>query len=70
MHYTGTHSDCEAYNDTVTAGERYMDSTTQWATVRKHPTEDLYAIVKHEDYDADMTLVELDSSWEADDELL
>ena len=68
MHYIGTKEQCEAYNEQVTSGEGYQDTTQRWAEVRQHPTQlDLYAIIKHTSYDDNMQWVEvLDESWSQD----
>lgn len=53
-YYIGTKLQCEAYNQVVTAGENYQGSTARWSEPRKHPTQVLYAIVKHDNYSSDM----------------
>ena len=70
MIYTGTKKQCEAYNDLVTAGERYQGTTTHWANIRKHPTKALYSIPKHPNYDSEMNLLEtLPDDWNNADDI-
>ena len=64
MIYTGTLEQCEAYNSTVTDAQNYQGRTSRWANIRKHPTKDLWCIVKHDDHNSDMTQVEaLSEDW-------
>jgi head-tail adaptor len=63
-YYIGTQSECENYNNTVATAENYQQTTTLWADVRKHPTQELYAIAKHDSYSATMEIVtELTKDW-------
>ena len=52
-YYIGSEKKCEQYRAKVTDGESYIE---RWARLIKHPG--LYAILKHEDYESDMKLVE------------
>lgn len=71
MHYIGTKEQCEAYNEQVTAGENYQDTTQIWAEVRQHPNGSPFAIVKHDKYEAEgMELVEeLSADWFPQEEI-
>ena len=67
MYYTGTQEECLQYNAQVTAGENYSGQTVRWAIARKHPEQTLWAIVKHEDYESEMELVDsLSADWSPD----
>ena len=64
MYYTGTKEECEDYNTKVTLGENYQDSTNNWANVTSNQNGQGFAILKHENYESDMTLInELQSDW-------
>ena len=63
MHYIGTKAECEQYNATVTAGEHYSGGTVRWSNIKKHPEQEIWAIQKHESYECDMELGELDEDW-------
>jgi len=64
MYYTGTKEECEDYNTKVTLGENYQDSTNNWANVTSNQNGQGFAILKHENYESDMTLInELTSDW-------
>lgn len=64
MYYTGTENECNDYLQTVNAGENYSGITSTWANVIEHPTENKCAIVKHENYSAQMTELEsLTEDW-------
>ena len=69
MIYTGTKKQCEAYNDLVTAGERYQGTTTHWANIRKHPDQELWAIKKHPNYESSLPLIELTPDWHKTEQL-
>lgn len=57
-------SDLEAYNNLVKVGERYDNTTTtDWANVIKHKDENLYAILKHDKYPAELETVEDLTGW-------
>jgi len=71
MHYIGTKQQCEAYNEQVTSGEGYQDTTQRWAKVRQHPDGSPFAMVKHDNYEAEeMELVEeLSADWFPQEEI-
>ena len=58
MYYKGTKEQCEDYNAKVTLGENYQGSTTSWANVTKNQKGEGFAILKHESYESDMTLID------------
>ena len=64
-YYTSTtKADLEAYNTLVTTGEGYNGTTTQWATIVDHPNGLDFAILKHPNYDATLTIEEsLGAEW-------
>ena len=64
MYYTGTEEECNAYLAEVNTGENYQGTTTKWAEVVKHPTQNNYAILAHESYTSLLQSVEsLPSDW-------
>lgn len=65
MYYTSQNrSELVAYNKAVNSGEGYNGTTTQWADIIEHPNGADYAILKHANYDAELTLVEsLSEDW-------
>ena len=65
MYYKSTNrEELVAYNEAVNSGEGYNGTTTQWANVIEHPNGVDYAIIKHANYDAVLTLVEsLSDDW-------
>ena len=64
MYYKGTKTKCEAYNQLVTLGENYQGSTTSWANVTSNQNGIDFAILKHESYESDMTLIDkIPNSW-------
>ena len=53
-----------SYNEAVNSGEGYNGTTTTWANVIEHPNGTDFAILKHENYDSELTLVEsLGDDW-------
>ena len=58
MYYKGTKQECEDYNNQVTLGENYQGSTTFWANVTSNQNGQGFAILKHESYESDMTLID------------
>ena len=57
-------SELVAYNEAVNSGENYNGTTTTWATIIEHPNGVDYAILKHENYTANIsTLSSLSSDW-------
>jgi len=64
MYYRGTKIECEDYNIKVTLGENYQGSTDSWANVISNQNEQGFAILKHESYESDMTLIDkIPDSW-------
>ena len=64
MYYIGTKLKCKKYDKKVTLGENYSGGTRHWADAIEKPDGSEYAIMKHEKYIANMTLVdELSSDW-------
>jgi hypothetical protein len=65
MYYTSQNrSELVAYNEAVNSGEGYKGTTTTWAKIIEHPNGADYAILKHPNYDAELTLVEsLSEDW-------
>jgi len=62
-YYLGTYQECINYDIIVTQGERYVDNDN-WAEPRVHPNGNDYAIKKHPNYEAELTLVEsLNNDW-------
>jgi len=70
-YYTSTtKADLEAYNTLVTTGEGYNGTTTNWATIVEHPNGLDFAILKHPNYDAPLTIEEsLGAEWYPNPEL-
>ena len=57
-------SDLEAYNNLVKVGERYDNTTTvDWANIIKHKDENLYAILKHDKYPAELETLQDLNGW-------
>jgi hypothetical protein len=70
MYYTSTNkADLEAYNKKVVWGEGYDGVyTTDWAQVIEHPNGVDFAMLKHPNYDAELTLLEtLSEDWFSSD---
>jgi len=64
MYYKGTKTKCEDYNAKVTLGENYKDSTDSWANVISNQNGQGFAILKHENYESEMTLIDkIPDSW-------
>ena len=65
MYYIGTQAECTAYNEQVKVGEAYDGVyTTDWATPIAHPNGVDFAIVKHDNYEAELTIEEtLGAEW-------
>ena len=57
MYYKGTKEQCEDYNAKVTLGENYQSSTNSWANLTSNQNGQGFAILKHENYESDMTLI-------------
>jgi hypothetical protein len=70
MYYKGTKTKCEAYNTKVTSKENYQGSTNSWANVIRNENGQGFAILKHENYESDMTLIDkIPDSWYNNTEL-
>ena len=64
MYYTGTQTECEFYNNKVTLGENYQGSTDSWAKITSNQNGQGFAILKHENYESEMTLIDkIPDSW-------
>ena len=65
MYYTSQNrSELVAYNEAVNSGEGYNGTTTQWAEIIEHLNGTDYAILKHPNYDAELTMGEsLSEDW-------
>jgi hypothetical protein len=64
MYYKGTQTECENYNAKVTLGENYQGSTDSWANVISNQNGQGFAIIKHENYESEMTLIDkIPDSW-------
>ena len=64
MYYKGTKEQCEDYNTKVTLGENYKDSTDSWANIISNQNGQGFAILKHENYQSEMTLIDkIPDSW-------
>ena len=64
MYYKGTKTKCEDYNTKVTSKENYQGSTNSWANVIRNENKQGFAILKHENYESDMTLIDkIPDSW-------
>ena len=65
MYYTSTNKqDLDSYNEHVSSGENYNGVTTRWAEIIEHPNGADYAILKHKNYEAELTIEEsLSEDW-------
>jgi hypothetical protein len=66
MYYTSKYkNELEAYNTLVVEGEGYDGvNTKKWATIVEHPNGLDFAILKHPNYDAELTIKEsLGTEW-------
>jgi len=64
MYYKGTKTKCEDYNTKVKLGENYQGSTNSWADVIRNNNGQGFAILKHKNYQSDMTLIDkIPDSW-------
>lgn len=65
MYYVSTNKqDLDSYTKHVSNSEGYNGTTTHWAEIIEHPNGTDYAILKHVNYDAELTLVEsLSDDW-------
>jgi hypothetical protein len=70
MYYRGTKIECEDYNTKVTRGENYQGSTDSWANVISNQNGQGFAIIKHENYESEMTLIDkIPESWYNNNEI-
>lgn len=67
MYYIGTEQECIAYDQEVTAGEKYPSKVFNWANPKKKHDEDLWAILAHEDYPSNLDTVETLEGWVAEE---
>lgn len=57
-------TDLETYNQRVVQSEQYDGTTTTtWANIIEHKDENLYAILKHDKYPAELETVEDLAGW-------
>ena len=64
MYYKGKKTKCEDYNAKVTLAENYQGSTNSWANVIRNENGEGFAILKHDNYQSDMTLIDkIPDSW-------
>ena len=65
MYYTSTNqNDLIAYVERVNVGEQYNGTTTTWANVIKHDSQNLWAVKVHPKYEEELTQEEtLGSDW-------
>ena len=64
-YYKATYQECLDYDNRVTAGEAYnQDRGINWAIIHEHPNGVDFAILKHPNYEAELTELEtLTSDW-------
>lgn len=69
MYYTSQNRDeLVTYNESVNSAEGYSGTTNTWAKIIEHPNGADFAIKKHQNYDAELTLVEsLTDDWFPED---
>jgi len=65
MYYTSQNrEELVAYNESVNSSEGYSGVTTRWADIIEHPNGNNYAILRHTNYDMELTFVEsLSEDW-------
>ena len=65
MYYTSQNrEELEAYNESVNSSEGYSGVTTRWADIIEHLNGNNYAILRHTNYDMELTFVEsLSEDW-------
>lgn len=67
MYYKGTYEQLITYDEYVSAAINVSYRGDNWSTPQKHPTEDIWYVIAHPDYECDAEYVdELDSSWIGD----
>jgi hypothetical protein len=70
MYYIGTKQECQDYNNQVTLGEKYKSYTVRWENVIRNENGQGFAILKHDNYESNMILVEsLPNNWNNDNEI-
>ena len=70
MHYiSNIEQDLIDYNNMVNQGENYNGTTITWANVIKHYNQELYAIMKHPKYDANLDAIETLDGWHKPEEI-
>lgn len=69
MYYTSQNRDeLVTYNESVNSAEGYSGTTNTWAKIIEHPNGADFAIKKHLNYDAELTIEEsLGEDWFAED---
>ena len=70
MYYVSTDKNSIVeYNTQVTTGEGYNGTTIKWADILEHQNGFDFAIIKHDNYDCGLTLVnELPTDWYPNEE--
>jgi hypothetical protein len=64
MYYKGNKKQCQDYNKKVTLGENYQDLTNNWANIISNKNGKGFAIIKHNNYKSNMTLInKIPDSW-------
>lgn len=65
MYYTGTESECQAYNNEVTQSSNYdMVHCLRWADLIEHKDGGLFAVKSHPDFPSELTQLEqLPEDW-------
>ena len=64
MYYISTNiNDLIDYVEQVNQGENYNGTTTTWANIIKHYNEDLWAVVAHTKYIADLQTLDKLEGW-------
>ena len=60
--YKGTKSECEDYNQIVSAPRNYIPPTT-WCYPEELPNNDGWVVIAHPDYSSSMTLIPNLEEW-------
>lgn len=65
FYISSSKKDLEDYNNIIAQGEGYdMKHTKKYSNITKHPSLELYAILKHPDYNIEKeTIQHLDNGW-------
>jgi len=75
MYYTGTKSDCQAYDSKVSNQLGFTGSiTARWSDVRRHPSKSLFSVIAHSsitpDESSGLKLIDtLTDDWFPDEQL-